>query len=100
MSMFSAFQQGATPDCKEVNFPVQGDDRSNYPTSGHVAVSEINEYNAIQNRMEGFITGNKILRGENKKKSYKKKTPLFANIYFTGFGVLLLYLMYKMIHKK
>ena len=39
MSMFSAFQQGATPDCKEVNFLVQGDDRANHPTSGHVAVA-------------------------------------------------------------
>ena len=52
MSMFSAFQQGATPDCKEVNFPVQGDDRANHPTSGHVAVAEINEFTAEQNKQE------------------------------------------------
>jgi len=101
MSMFSAFQQGATPDCKEVNFPVQGDDRSNHPTSGHVAVAEINEYNAIQNRAEGFLSGNRMLRGEkSKKKSKNKKLPAFANMYFTGFGVLLVYLMYRMMHKK
>jgi len=101
MSMFSAFQQGATPDCKEVNFPVQGDDRANHPTSGHVAVAEINEYNAIQNRAEGFLSGNRMLRGEkNKNKSKNKKLPAFANMYFTGFGVLLVYLMYRMIHKK
>ena len=101
MSMFSAFQQGATPDCKEVNFPVQGDDRSNHPTSGHVAVAEINEYNAIQNRAEGFLSGNRMLRGEKRKnKSKNKKLPAFANMYFTGFGVLLVYLMYRMMHKK
>ena len=101
MSMFSAFQQGATPDCKEVNFPVQGDDRSGHPTSGHVAVAEINEYNAIQNRAEGFLSGNRMLRGEkSKKKSKNKKLPAFANMYFTGFGVLLVYLMYRMMHKK
>jgi len=101
MSMFSAFQQGATPDCKEVNFPVQGDDRSNHPTSGHVAVAEINEYNAIQNRAEGFLSGNRMLRGEkSKNKSKNKKLPAFANMYFTGFGVLLVYLMYRMMHKK
>ena len=99
MSMFSAFQQGATPDCKEVSFPVQGDDRSNHPTSGHVAMAEINEFNAEQNRAEGFLSGNRILRGEKKKKK-SKKTPAFANLYFTGFGVLLIYLMYKMMHKK
>ena len=100
MSMFSAFQQGATPDCKEVSFPVQGDDRSNHPTSGHVAMAEINEFNAEQNRAEGFLSGNRILRGENKKKKSKKRTPAFANMYFTGFGVLLIYLMYRMMHKK
>jgi len=101
MSMFSAFQQGATPDCKEVNFPVQGDDRSNHPTSGHVAVAKINEYNAIQNRAEGFLSGNRMLRGEkSKNKSKNKKLPAFANMYFTGFGVLLVYLMYRMMHKK
>ena len=101
MSMFSAFQQGATPDCKEVNFPVQGDDRSNHPTSGHVAVAEINEYNAIQNRAEGFLSGNRMLRGEkSKNKSKNKKLPAVANMYFSGFGVLLVYLMYRMMHKK
>ena len=99
MSMFSAFQQGATPDCKEVNFPVQGDDRANHPTSGHVAVAEINEFTAEQNRAEGFLSGNRMLRGEKKKKK-AKKTPALANLYFTGFGVLLIYLMYRMMHKK
>jgi len=75
MSMFSAFQQGATPDC--------------------------NEYNAIQNRAEGFLSGNRMLRGEkSKNKSKNKKLPAFANMYFTGFGVLLVYLMYRMMHKK
>jgi hypothetical protein len=97
--MFSAFQQGATPDCKEVNFPVQGDDRANHPTSGHVAVAEINEFTAEQNRAEGFLSGNRMLRGEKKKKK-AKKTPALANLYFTGFGVLLIYLMYRMMHKK
>ena len=100
MSMFSAFQQGATPDCKEVNFPVQGDDRANHPTSGHVAVAEINEYNAVRNRTEGFLSGNRMLRGEKRKKKSKKQVPPFANMYLTGFGVLLVYLMYRMIHKK
>ncbi len=100
MSMFSAFQQGATPACKEVNFPVQGDDRSNHPTSGHVAVAEINEYVAEKNRSEGFLSGNKILRGENKRIKKKTFTPQLANVYFTGFGVLLVYLMYKLLHKK
>jgi len=100
MSMFSAFQQGATPDCKEVNFPVQGDDRSNHPTSGHVAVAEINEYNAVRNRTEGFLSGNRMLRGEKRKNKSKKQVPQFANMYLTGFGVLLVYLMYRMIHKK
>jgi hypothetical protein len=100
MSMFSAFQQGATPDCKEVNFPVQGDDRTNHPTSGHVAVAEINEYNAVRNRTEGFLSGNRMLRGEKRKKKSKKQVPPFANVYLTGFGVLLVYLMYRMIHKK
>jgi len=100
MSLFSAFQQGATPDCKEVNFPVKGDDRKNHPTSGHVAIAEINEYNAIKNRSEGFLSGNRLLRGEKKKKKSKKTTPEFANIYITGFGLLLVYLMYKMMHKK
>ena len=89
MSMFSAFQQGATPDCKEVTFPVQGDDRKNFPTSGHVAVSEINEYEADQKRAllkkpaayqkllkEGFLSGNRILRGEIKKKKSKKNTSI------------------------
>jgi len=100
MSMFSAFQQGATPDCKEVTFPVQGDDRANHPTSGHVAVAEINEYTAEHNRAEGFLSGNRILRGEKRKKKYKTTVPVFANMYFTGFGLLLVYLMYKMMHKK
>ena len=100
MSMFSAFQQGATPDCKEINFPVQGDDRANHPTSGHVAVAEINEYNAERNRSEGFLSGNRMLRGEKSKKKTKKQLPPFANMYITGFGVLLVYLMYRMIHKK
>jgi hypothetical protein len=99
MSMFSAFQQGATPDCKEVTFPVQGDDRTNPPTSGHVAVAEINEYEADQKRAEGFLSGNRLLRGEKRKKK-SKTVPVFANMYFTGFGLLLVYLMYKMMHKK
>ena len=101
MSMFSAFQQGATPDCKEVTFPVhRGDDRANHPTSGHVAVAEINEYEAEQNRAEGFLSGNRMLRGEKRKKKSKTTVPVFANMYFTGFGLLLVYLMYKMMHKK
>ena len=97
--MFSAFQQGATPDCKEVTFPVQGDDRINPPTSGHVAMAEINEYEADQKRTEGFLSGNRILRGE-KRKNKSKTAPRLANMYFTGFGLLLVYLMYKMMHKK
>jgi len=100
MSMFSAFQQGATPDCKEVTFPVQGDNRANHPTSGHVAVAEINEFKAEQNRTEGFLSGNRLLRGEKRKKKSKNTVPVFANMYFTGFGLLLVYLMYKMTHKK
>jgi hypothetical protein len=113
MSIFAAFQQGATPDCKEVNFPVQGDDRANYPTSGHVAVAEINEYEAGQKLSmggksaaykkllsEGFLSGNRILRGEKRKKKSKTTVPVFANMYFTGLGILLVYLMYKMTHKK
>ena len=100
MSIFSAFQQGATPDCKEVAFPVQGDDRANHPTSGHVAIAEINEYEADQKRAEGFLSGNRILRGEKRKKKSKTTVPVFANMYFTGFGLLLVYLMYKMMHKK
>ena len=97
MSLFSAFQQGATPLCREVNFPVKGDNRAGHPTSGHVALSEIKEYKAIKNMTEAFVSGNKLL---NKKKKIKKELPTFANIYFTGFGVLLLYLMYQMMRKK
>ncbi len=97
MSLFSAFQQGATPLCREVNFPVRGDDRAGHPTSGHVALSEIKEYNAIKNMTEAFVSGNELL---NKKRKIKKELPTFANVYFTGFGVLLLYLMYQMMQKK
>ena len=100
MSIFAAFGQGATPDCKEVKFPVQGDDRANHPTSGHVAIAEINAYEADQKRAEGFLSGNRILRGEKRKKKSKNTIPIFANMYFTGFGLLLVYLMYKMMHKK
>jgi len=119
MSMFSAFQQGATPDCQEVFFPVQGDNRDTIGgtiTSGHVAVAEINEYLAGQklalgastpayNNLlsEGFLSGNKILRGEKTRtrrtRKPKQSIPL-ANAYLTGAGCLLLYLMYKMMHKK
>jgi len=112
MSLFSAFQQGATPDCKEVSFPVKGDDRKVPITSGHVAVSEINEYLAGQKLAlgkkpaaykkllsEGFLSGNRLLRGENTKKS-KPSIPPLAHVYLTGAGCLLLYLMYKMLHKK
>ena len=114
MSMFSAFQQGATPDCKEVTFPVIGDDRDisgGIPRSGHVAVAEINEYESDQKLAqgkksaaykkllaEGFLSGNRLLRGEKRKKK-PKTVPVFANMYFTGFGLLLVYLMYKMMHK-
>ncbi len=114
MSIFAAFQQGATPDCKEVTFPVIGDDREpSYPTSGHVAIAEINEYLANQKLAlkknpaaykkllsEGFLSGNRMLRGEKRKKKSKTTVPVFANMYFTGFGLLLVYLMYKMMHKK
>ena len=48
------------------------DDRANHPTSGHVAVAEINEYNAERNRSEGFLSGNSMLRGEKSKKKSKK----------------------------
>jgi hypothetical protein len=99
LTLFSAFQQGSAPPCKEVKFPVTGDDRPNAPQSGHVALSEINEYEAIQNRSEGFISGNKILRGE-KMNNNNFKLPLFANLYTTGFGALLIYLMYQIMHKK
>jgi hypothetical protein len=115
LSLFSAFQQGATPDCKEVSFPVQGDDRDTSGgtiTSGHVAVSEINEYLAGQKLAlgkkpaaykkllsEGFLSGNRLLRGENTRKS-KPSIPPLAHVYLTGAGCLLLYLMYKMLHKK
>jgi len=100
MSLFSAFQQGATPACKEVSFPVIGDDRANHPTSGHVAMAEINEYEAIQKRTEGFLSGNRMIRGEIHKKKKKSNTPIIANMYITGVGALLVYLMYKMLHKK
>jgi len=159
MSLFAAFGQGATPDCKLVSFPVVGDDRrdpSNVPlniSNGYVAITEINEYIASQKMSmadpptpkqkkaltklmseawgndpgqkiytqyktqlaeqklakakehkltEGFLTGNKILRGENEKSSLQIETeiPPLANLYFTGVGFLLMYLMYKMIHKK
>ena len=99
LTLFSAFQQGSAPPCKEVKFPVTGDDRLNAPQSGHVALSEINEYEAVQNRTEGFISGNKILRGENDKKN-NLKLPLFVNLYTTGFGALLIYLMYQIMYKK
>ena len=98
MTLFSAFQQGATPLCREVNFPVKGDDRAGHPTSGHVALSEIKEYKAIKNMTEAFVSGNELLTKKNKNKS-KKNLSTFANVYFTGFGVLLLYLMYQMLRK-
>ena len=100
MDLFSSFMQGATPACKEVKFPVMGDDRVGAPKSGHVAVSEINDYLKIQNRKEAFISGNKLLRGEKLDKNTKNKLTPFANMYVTGFGVLLLYLMCRMTYKK
>ena len=60
---------------------------------------KINEYEADQKRAEGFLSGNRLLRGEKRKKK-SKTVPVFANMYFTGFGLLLMYLMYKMVHKK
>jgi len=99
LTLFSAFQQGSAPSCKEVKFPVTGDNRPNAPESGHVAISEINEYEATQNRSEAFISGNEILRGEKRRKGVAK-IPVFANMYFTSFGILLIYLMYRMMYKK
>ena len=46
------------------------------------------------------IRGGKRRRKTRRKKKSKKTTPAFANLYFTGFGVLLVYLMYRMMHKK
>ena len=157
MSLFAAFGQGTTPDCKLVSFPVVGDNRkgaNKVPlgiSNGYVAITEINEYIAGQKMAmgssptakqqatlkklmseggltelqqkqythykqqlaeqklakkhkltEGFLSGNRILRGEEENSSLQIETemPPLANLYFTGFGFLLMYLMYKMIHKK
>lgn len=104
MNLFSGFMQGATPPCREVTYPVVGDDRKNAPKSGYVALSEIKAYENEKNRMEAFVSGNQILRGEKpkrkKKKVMKYKNKNFAHMYTTGFGLLLVYLLYKVMQKK
>lgn len=101
MNLFSGFMQGATPPCRKVNYPTQGDDRKNAPTSGYLTLSEIKAYENEKNRMEAFISGNQILRGEKPKKNNKKtKSICFANLYSTGFGLFLVYLLYKIMQKK
>ena len=102
MNLFSGFMQGTTPPCRKVSYPVEGDDRKNAPNSGYLTLSEIKSYENDKSRMEAFISGNQILRGEKPrgKKTHSVKNTSFANLYTSSFGLLLVYLLYKVMQKK
>jgi len=100
MNLFAAFQQGSTPDCKEVTFPVTGDTREDHPTSGYVAVSEINDFLADMKRSQTPANYAKLKAEGFGNMSKRKQVPGMANVYITGCGFLLVYLMYRMVNKK
>ena len=82
LPLFSSFMQGANPPCTLVSKKV-----TSGASSGYVANSELEGF---ENRCNSLFAA---------KNSRKLKSGAIPNLYRTGFGLLLLYLLYKMFHK-
>ena len=108
LPLFGAFMQGATPKCTQITMPTIDANNAHGTGSGYVVNSEIKSMNPAwftagpKPSVEGFLNANNISTNQDKyksKASFIKKGKI-PNLYRMGFGLLLLYLFYKMSEKK
>ena len=114
LPLFGAFMQGANPTCTQITMPTIDVNNAHGVDSGYVADSEIQSMNpewftaghakpaAPTPTKEGFLNANNIYLNQNRQKlktKYIKKGQI-PNLYRIGFGVFLVYLLYKLMQKK
>lgn len=115
LPLFGAFMQGANPTCTQITMPTIDVNNVHDISSGYVADSEIQSMNPKwftaghakpppppTPTKEGFLNANNIYLNQNRQKlktKYIKKGQI-PNLYRIGFGVFLVYLLYKLMQKK
>ena len=110
LPLFSAFMQGSNPPCQEVTMEVgnagnltsQSQHLANSDLSGMDPCSFPNKTNPVTNAscVEAFISANEHLKGRiSSKKKRKPQLSKTASLYTGLVGLLVAYLIYKVIQK-
>ena len=109
LPLFGAFMQGANPKCTQITMPTIDVNNTHGTGSGYIVNSEIKSMNSAwftagmaKPSVEGFLNAHDIYlnRHNHKSKSTYIKKGHIPNLYRIGFGILLVYLFYKLMHKK
>ena len=106
MPLFGSFMQGSKPTCRKITMEVVDSKDRSKKESRHVSDLDIsymdecwfpNRKNPVTGDRcpEGFISSNSIMRELKAKKLDDKP---FANLYNAGYGMLVLYLIYKALY--
>ena len=106
VGLLSAITEDATPDCKKVKVQCHVLNENNYLYEGsspyaHIAVDELTDIERTNNIVEQFSNlvnnnNNDLIKNINLFKNNKK----FEEFYYILLTSILLYLIYKLIHKK
>lgn len=110
VGLFSAFMDGATPDCSQVTLKTINENDDPGVGTGFIVNSEISDINPCnftsgtntitgEKCTESFISANAAIRRDKKPpiQSYVLKNNKFASMYTTSVGFLLVYLIYCLI---
>ena len=106
LPLFSAFMQGSAPPCTKITMPTINVKNEPGTGSGYVVNSEIRSMNNAwftkahpKPTVEGFLGANNCLINK-KKRNTILKNKLVPNLFRTSAGLLLVYLIFKLMYKK
>jgi len=108
LPLFSAFMQGSAPPCTKITMPTINVDNKPGSDSGYVVNSEIKSMNPAwftkshpKPTFEGFVNANKCLNKKTKMKNKMiLKNKFIPNVLRTSVGLLMAYLIFKLMYKK
>ena len=115
IAMFSAFMEGSEPSCAEVALETIDANNNVRTQSAFVPINELKQLESNDNIPNGTVTAEMMAELNkssttkesfvnlcaNKKKNMKlfKKEGLGNSLYYSGFALLLVYILYRMIRK-
>lgn len=112
LELMSAFSSNSSPKCTQIHAKTIDENNKKGTAKGYVVDREIKKLspcvfvdgeNPISKTKcqskESFINANKILRGEKLPRLQIPRNKPLANIYTASLSALLIYIIYKLVHK-